>query len=320
MAKSAADRPNDVEPTSFLGFLVFRPLRRVAPLVVVATVVGGGGYWAWTRQAERIAVEPHYRIGLEAINVTPPPPWIVADVKAEALRDASLDPPLDALDPQLAERTARAFAFHPWIAHVVRVQVATGAMSVEVAYRRPVCMVELPPLEGRRGLYAVDAEGTLLPSRDFLDDPKKAARYPRLGGFTPADPGRVGTRWPDPRIVGGARTAAALTEVWDRLMLAKITPLDSGEQEAPPQFELVTRGGSRIVWGRAPGGETSPEISAAKKTEALLRYLAEHGGLEGRDGPQRLDVRGEELVVVASLLSPDGNASAKKPKPDEERK
>src|SRR5688572_13518846 len=164
------------------------PLRRAAPLIAIALGLAGLGYWAWSMQAPRIENDPQYQITLDKIVLTAPPEWITTDVKAEALRDASLDPPLSALDPQLAERVAKALAFHPWVAEVKRVRkTAPGGIDAEVVYRRPVCMVELPPAEGRRGLYAVDAEGVLLPSRDFLAEPKKAARYPRLGGFTPAD-------------------------------------------------------------------------------------------------------------------------------------
>src|SRR5688572_9710844 len=156
------------------------PLRRAAPLIAIALGLAGLGYWAWNMQAPRIEGDPQYQITLDKIVLTALPEWITTDVKAEALRDASLDPPLSALDPQLAERVAKALEFHPWIAEVKRVRkTAPGGIDAEVVYRRPVCMVELPPTtDGKRGLYAVDAEGILLPTHDFLVEPKRAARYP----------------------------------------------------------------------------------------------------------------------------------------------
>jgi hypothetical protein len=160
-------------------------------------------------------------------------------------------------------------------------------------------MVELPPADGQRGLYAVDVEGVLLPSRDFLTEPKRAARYPRLGGFTPADVGRVGTRWPDTRVIGGAKLAVSLADVWLKLGLAKIVPAPSADAVSPATFEVLTEHGSRIVWGHAPGGESGNEPSGEKKIEALLRYQADHKSLEGRDGPQQLDVRGPGVIIVA---------------------
>lgn len=275
-------------------------LKRAAPLSAIAAAVTLLGYGAWSTQSRRIETDPLYQITLDEIVVTPLPEWITTDLKAEALRDASLDPPLPALDPQLAERASKAFAFHPWVAEVRQVRkTAPGGLQVDLVYRRPVAMVELPPVDGKRGLYAVDVEGLLLPSRDFLDDAKKAARYPRLGGFTPADVGRVGTRWPDARIIGGARLAATLAPTWDQLALAKIVPTETSDAASPAAFELLTQHGSRVVWGHAPGDESGKELPAAKKIELLLRYVADHQSLEGRDGPQQLDLRGNEIIVVA---------------------
>jgi hypothetical protein len=316
-AKSPPAGGNAVATASRAG-----TLRRAAPLFAVVAALSLGGYWAWTQQIERIGAEPHYQIGLDAVRLTPAPEWITTDVKAEALRDASLDLPLSSLDPKLAERAAQAFAFHPWIAEVKQVRKLTGALEVDVVYRRPVCMVELPAVDGQRGLYAVDVDGNLLPSRDFLGEPKRATRYPRLGGFVPGVPGRVGARWPDPRILGGAKTAAALFDVWHQLMLAKITlPEYENVAPGPPQFDLLTAGGSRIFWGHAPGSELPPEMTVDRKIAALVHYLADHGTLEGRDGPQRIDVRGATMTVVAQA---DGDAKPQatvaKPKADEIKK
>lgn len=275
-------------------------LRRMAPLAAIVAVLIGGGYWAWQAQAPRIVEEPHYHVGFDDITVTPLPEWITTDVKTEALRDGSIELPLSVLDESATERLAKAFAFHPWVAEVKQVRKQTGLVQVDLTYRRPVAMVELPPVDGKRGLYAVDLSGILLPSADFLGDPKKAARYPRLGGFTPAEVARVGSRWPDARIVGGARVAAALSNLWTRLNLAKITPTDGESPTATtPTFELVTQGGSRILWGHAPGSEAENEMPAEKKLDALAAYHTDHNTLDGRDGPQRLDVRGNEIVIVA---------------------
>lgn len=298
-------------------------LRRAMPLLLIAGTLSGGTYWAWSRQSARIEAEGHYRIGSGDIRTTPRPEWITTDVAAESLRDASLDPPFSSLDPALAERVAKAFEVHPWVAEVRQVRALTGALEVDLVYRRPVCMVELPPNNGKRGLYAVDAEGTLLPSRDFLDEPKKAIAYPRLGGFVPAEVARVGAKWPDARIVAGARTAFVLTEVWSKLKLAKIAPETTADAASSvPTFELLTQEGSRIVWGAAPGSEAKGEMPAAKKIGALLDYIADHGSLDGRDGPQHLDVRGGHLIVIAKLppnTKTDDATSAKKSKSTEQK-
>ncbi|MCE9604104.1 MAG: hypothetical protein K8U03_04290 [Planctomycetia bacterium] len=276
--------------------------RRVGPLLAIMIVFGGGGYWAWSRLRESVVVEEHYRVSLESIAVSPQPEWIRADVKNEALRDASLEFPLSLLDEQLSERIAKAFAFHPWVAEVKQVRKTVPAgIFAELVYRKPVCMVELPD---RLGLYAIDAGAYLLPTKDFLDAPRKAGTYPRLAGITNMNMGRVGVRWPDPVVQGGALIAAATENAWTKLSLARIVPAAENSAAATPQFELLTRAGTRVVWGSAPGAETGEEMPATRKVESMLRYRADHGSLEGTAGPQRLDLRGKSIIATASIRNP----------------
>ncbi|MBL9082609.1 MAG: hypothetical protein JNK76_12420 [Planctomycetales bacterium] len=287
---------------------------RVRPLLGIAIVVVGGAYWAWSNVRDQVLAEAQYQIGLEQVVVTARPEWIKADVRVEALRNASLDLPLNVLDDQLAERVAKAFEFHPWVAEVRQVKKSLPAqVAVDVVYRKPVCMVELPD---RSGLYAVDAAAFLLPSQDFLSEPKKAAAYPRLAGITSMNVGRVGVRWPDPLVQTGVLVAAALEEVWPKLNLARITPTEVEVGQSVPQFELTTRGGTQILWGSAPTTELAGESRAADKIAALLGYARDHGSLEGRNGPQRIDVRTREITVLAAKPK---NATAAK-KPPEKRK
>lgn len=315
-------RPTTTPGVPILGpifnFVVLGPGRRLAPLWVVGLVLTVGGYWGWNEYQAQIAADPLYHVTLESIAVTPTPAWIKTDVKIEALRDASIDFPVSALDDQLAERIAKAFTFHPWVESVAQVRKRPpAAIEVDLRYRRPVCMVELPE---KSGLYAVDAAAVLLPSRDFLDDPKSTTGYPRLSGVTAVSVGRVGAVWADPLVTGGATIAALIEPHWSELNLLRIIPLD-GTVGVPagPQFELITRPGSRLVWGSPPGHEMSGEMTAAQKLVELRRYADDHGGLEGPQGPQRLDLRGGHITVLAdndakSKSGPD--ASAAKPAPE----
>lgn len=276
--------------------------RRVGPLLAIGAVFGGGGYWAWTKLRDPVLEQTHYVVTLESISTSPQPEWIKADVKTEALRDASIDFPASLLDDQLAARVAKAFAFHPWVAEVKQVRKSVpAAVFVDVVYRKPVCMVELPE---RMGLYAIDAEAFLLPSKDFLDDPRKAASYPRLAGITNLNLGRVGVRWPDAFVQGGARIAAAIETAWPRLNLQRIAPALESVNTAAPQFELTTNSGTRILWGSPPGAEIGDEMPAARKVESLLRYATDHGSLEGTKGPQRLDVSGRTINIVSTPPRP----------------
>ena len=63
-------------------------------------------------------------------------------------------------------------------------------------------------------------------------------------------------------------------------------------------FEIVTTGGTRIIWGATPGQESSSGDSPFnQKRQRLLDYAAQHGKLESIDGPAVLDVRSDVVVT-----------------------
>ena len=55
--------------------------------------------------------------------------------------------------------------------------------------------------------------------------------------------------------------------------------------------------------------EIGDEMPAARKVEALLRYATDHGSLEGRGGPQRLDLSGKSITVTALNKKPSETLS-----------
>lgn len=269
-------------------------------LVLGAGVVGGP-YLAWQKLKPRILAAPEYRVGPQQVEITPAPKWIHSDIRAEVFRDPSLDGPLSLTDDKLTEQIARAFALHPWVAKPPRVtkrhpsSTNPAAVKVELVYRKPVCMVVVPD-----GVWAVDAEGVVLPSEDF--SPIEATRYLLLAGANPKADISPGHRWADGKVVGGAEIAAALEPVWERMQLKQIVPLAAdvgGAANREPLFALVTQRGTRILWGYAPGANMVGEPSAAEKVIRLDRYLAVHDTLDGPQGKsQELDVR--TLSVGAS--------------------
>jgi hypothetical protein len=276
----------------------------VVILAVVAGLFGGGVSVAWWLLGDRIRSE--HRIGPEQVEITAQPPWIAqSDVRAEVFRNPTLDGPLSLPDDDLAERISAAFLRHPWVAKVERVTKKFGGVKVELVYRKPVCMVQVPG-----GLQPVDAEGMLLPSVDFTS--QEAARYPILLDVDRGPTVSPGSRWGDTRVIGGAEIAAVLAEVWGPMRLRYIEPwaaypttaLPAGvdAMAAPTQlagraiepfFTLVTHNKTRIAWGHAPSANALGEPPAADKVAWLKRYFATHDdSLDGPEGkPQELDVR-----------------------------
>src|SRR5262245_32424330 len=199
-----------------IGYLL-RPNNRglVFTAFVVVFAIGCSVY-AWRRWGEPSMQSTDYEVTGEGISVTPQPAWIHGNVKDEVVRTAGISK-LNLLDRELVEKIADAFALHPWVADVVRVEKRHPAqVTVELAYRRPVLVVKLDAAD-EKGLLFLDEDAVLLPSTDFA--PSQARNYLRIlaGGETPTSV--YGTPWGSERIAGAARVAAAWDERWSELGL-----------------------------------------------------------------------------------------------------
>ena len=130
-------------------------------------------------QGPQILGSPEYRIGPEQVEITPQPPWIQqSDIRAEVFRspDARRSPVDHGRRSHRANRRRLRTSSLGGEESRTRVTKQYGTVKVELVYRKPVCMVEVPG----GGLLPVDAEGVLLPTVDFTSP--EAARYPRLLG------------------------------------------------------------------------------------------------------------------------------------------
>ncbi len=258
--------PNDPPPESG-GAAFVREHRAGLAAIAVATAAVIAGWLGWRELADRVRADPDSILQPEAVELIGVAPWIQADVRSEALRDASLDGGLPLDDPELTRRLARAFAIHPWVSEVVSVKIRhPAAATVEIRCREPVAMVRVPG-----GLLAVDATGVLLPSKDF--NGQSAAPYPRISGITSSPRGAEGFPWEDPLVEEAAAVAAVIGPEWDALGLTECRPVVVGDQTA---WELSD--GDRLVirFGSAPGSEREGEPTVAMKL-ARLRDLVEDG-------------------------------------------
>jgi hypothetical protein len=258
-------------------------------LAVIAAATAGG-WWLWFELAPWIQRHPDAVLLPDAIDLVGQAAWVRADIKAEALRNASLDQPLPLDDPELQRRLARAFDIHPWVRQVVRVELRQpAAATVEIRCREPVAMVAVPG-----GLLAVDAEGVVLPSADFTA--ASAAAFPRLTGVTSSARGAEGSPWGDPLVEEGAAVAAAVGPEWKQLGLRECRPVGDGPQR---RWELVAEDGRRILFGTPPGREPAGEPSAAAKLARLRQGL-----------PPRDDAAADERLDL-TLPPPDGTPEPK---------
>lgn len=304
MSAAKKKEPSPSRPP-WLGSLIPWLLGTGRPVLIVLVVMGvlcGGGYVAWVKLKPQILGSPEYRVGPEQVEITPVPPWIHTDIRAEVFRNPTLDGSLSLMDDALTERLAKAFAQHPWVAKVESVAKQFPALvKVSLVYRQPVCMVEV-----QGGLLPVNEEGVVLPSTADDFSPLEASRYPRLVRIDRMPVVATGAHWGDPRVVGAAEIAAALGPAWERMKLHRIETLDvdpaakaaekaatdSGRRAPEPIFAIFTRAGSRIVWGYAPGANMLGEVPAAEKIARLEKYLADNDTFDAPQGKrQELDVR-----------------------------
>jgi hypothetical protein len=278
----------------------YRPRVLILLAIVAGAVVLSPYARDWLPDLSALA---EYQVDARSIQVTPPNRWVPDDLAGQVIRQAELPEQLSLLDDGLAEKLAAAFADHPWVARVVQVRTSreTG-ISVDLEYRTPVLMVETG-----RGAYPVDVEGVLLPPADF--SVAEARRFPHLRNVKSQPAGPAGVPWGDVIVVGAARLATTLapgqdlSRYWDRFQLEAIEAPVPGQAEpqlAELNYELVTRGGSRIVWGRPPGGDEL-EPPPAQKLGRLEQYLSRYGSFEAPDGPYRIDIRHFEVIEVGSL-------------------
>lgn len=252
------------EGSALATFLGRRRTGLLALAVVVAAAAGVG--WLWRQYGDAVDWAGDNLLEPAGIEVRGVAPWVRADVKAEALKAASLDRGLPLTDPDLANRLARAFDTHPWVRQVVNVQLShPPAAVVEVVCREPAAMVAV-----KGGLLAVDAESVVLPSNDFSAE--IAAQYPRLTGIESSPQGPEGSRWGDAVVEEGAAVASVIGPDWKALGLVEYKPvIEAGVR----RWDLVGPDAKTIRFGSAPGHEREGESSAALKAAALRKLVGQ---------------------------------------------
>jgi len=259
-----------------------------AVAVILAAAVAG---WViWSRVSESARPQPDAILLPDAIELRGVAPWVRSDLKAEAIRNASLDGGLPLEDPELARRLARAFEMHPWVKLVVDVSLRhPAAATVEVLCREPVAMVGV-----KGGLLAVDAEGVVLPSGDFTAE--SASLYPRISGVESSPQGPEGSAWGDPVVEEGAALAVAVGPEWKQLGLTECRPVG---RPGFRRWELVGAPPRTILFGSAPGREAPGEPLAAAK---IARLRAIEADPTAADATSPLDLTQEAGDAAATPI------------------
>lgn len=247
-----------------------------------------------------IGNRPEYQLRVSNIQITEVPQWVPRDLVKQVAPQAGINPSRSVLDENLTSDLAKAFAQHPWVEKVVKVSKSVPArVTVDLVYRRPVAMVEVAT-----GLLPVDGSGVLLPPTAFT--PEDTPRYPLITQPKSSPVGAIGKPWGDPQVTAAARLAAVLLPHWQDFRLTAIEIPAGIDLRAPQEelvFQLQTQGGSRIVWGRAPGVIYPLELSADQKIGRLEECLSRFGGFDQPDGPYEIDIRHFQEITRVRLTA-----------------
>jgi hypothetical protein len=160
-------------------------------LLLAGLVVVGN---AMRRQLEG---QDRYSIAFADIASPSPPGQDRADFLSEVQYLGSMPSRLRLLDEGLTADLAKAFAGHPWVEKVERVEIASQRqVQVQLVFRTPVLAV---PWGGR--LRVVDRHGVLLPKGAVSEG------LPVFSGEARPPAGKAGTPWGDPAVEKAARAA-----------------------------------------------------------------------------------------------------------------
>jgi len=248
---------------------------------------------------DQVRGRERYTIAFADIDCPPPPGQERTDFLGEVQYLGGLPARLHVLDPDLKQGLAGAFARHPWVDKVERVELGSQKVQVQLVYRTPVLAVidwEQSPqgpwamvearssrtLGARNAMLpalAVDGQGNLLPAAAL-----SVKGLPILYSKVAPPGGAAGTPWKDATVTAAARIASLLQPYQDRLHLEDFE-LEGGN------FVLSTPPGVKVLWGSAPGAEGAGEAKAEQKVQRLLEYHETHGRLGSPDEPCEHDVR-----------------------------
>ena len=248
-----------------------------------------------SRMVPDLSTREEYQLRTREIEIPDLPRWVPISFVDQVIESAKLPDEISVLEPDLATQIAEAFERHPWVQKPVNVRVTIPArVQVSFKYREPVAMVSISD-----GHYPVDAKGILLPPGDF--PPSDIDLYPKITGMTTPPLAGVGEAWGDERVTAAARLAVVLFPYWTEWKLQSVeVPTRSTAEVVYEElrFVVTTDGGSRIIWGRAPGNDHPLEVTDDQKIGRLKSFLSK---AKSFDGPWEININHLRVITVNPL-------------------
>jgi hypothetical protein len=278
----------------------------LGPAIVLLVLAGIASYFLFPKALEflpDLSHRPEYVIKPDDIHFTDAPPWVPRTFLRQVVRKGELPEELSMLDAQLVDDVAAAFQKHPWVERVVSVRKEfPHRVTVVLEYRKPAACVVTSAER-----FAIDKNAVLLPPPDL---PPAEDEFPMITNVHSSPPTEAGSTWHDRTIEDAAKIADALGPSWKKLQLRSIE-IPAAPENAKPEdliYALRTTGGSRIIWGRAPGGDHPGELTAEQKIGRMEEYLARKGNFTDAQGPLEIDIRHWKEITARPLPDESGQS------------
>ena len=243
-----------------------------------------------------------YQFELDQIQVNAANPWVPASLIDDVLKESNLPRRVSLLESGLSRKVALAFEMHPWVRKVEFVRLTSDpAIQAVIDYRQPVAFISL-----EKGFLPVDQDGVRLPVNSFTAE--DVERLPHILNLQSNS--NDGQQISHPRVVLAATRIAEILapdqdmeRYWNRFKLKAIIAPQVNEDDGALQsltFEILTEGGSHIIWGNPPGADQL-EPTPEQKLGRMEQYVSRYGDFDSPQGPYRIDIRLFQSTSVEPL-------------------
>ena len=280
-------------------------LHRGTLFVLVTALTIAGALHLWQRYQHRLIPVANYQLTEDRVRINSAPQWAKVDLKRLLLEVPAGQEPPSILDTDVVSRTATTLQSVGWVEQVNQVRKSADGLDIDVRYRVPVGIVELnhttvPGWDRSKTaqVMPIDSRGTVMPPEIL-----QHIEPPRISVFNPQSLNliRPWTVWRDDRVIDAAAIINQIGSRAQALGVYRVMTMRSSRQMSASQipFELwpKKKGGTKLVWGNAPGKEVTGEASAKAKLEALMRFVSHHGSLEQMPD-RRVDLRSGKIVIT----------------------
>ncbi len=242
-------------------------------LLAVATLIFG---WSLPTLRTKALATQGQRIEVSFVES---PPWMTPADLAPLQELVAREAGTSAYDRAGLERALGALMSTGWFDSVGQVRrVGLNALEVEATFAHPTAVVA----DGD-GDHLLDSQCRLLPRTYSAGT---APHLPRIVGATQKRPPRAGLLWTGADLFAGVELALLVGEQRWRNQIAGV---DVSAFSTDHTLTLLTSGGCRAKWGRAPGKEASAEVPAEQKLRYLDLLHAQYGRIDGA-GPRAIDL------------------------------